>query len=216
MTAAYPNPQNPQSPQARQVMPREVLEAPDVSRALTRIAHEILERTKGGADVLLLGIPTRGVGLARRLAERMSAVENREVLAGSLDITMYRDDLRLRPPRALARTDVPGGRVDGKLVVLVDDVLFSGRTVRAALDALGELGRPRAVQLAVLVDRGHRELPIKADYVGKNIPTSLREQVTVLIEELDGRDAVLLSPAADDPADTAANTAADDAARVQR
>jgi pyrimidine operon attenuation protein/uracil phosphoribosyltransferase len=220
MTAAYPNPQNPQSPQARQVMPREVLEAPDVSRALTRIAHEILERTKGGADVLLLGIPTRGVGLARRLAERMSAVENREVLAGSLDITMYRDDLRLRPPRALARTEVPGGRVDGKLVVLVDDVLFSGRTVRAALDALGELGRPRAVQLAVLVDRGHRELPIKADYVGKNIPTSLREQVTVLIEELDGRDAVLLSPAADDPADTAANTApntaADDAARVQR
>jgi pyrimidine operon attenuation protein/uracil phosphoribosyltransferase len=115
---------------------------------------------------------------------------------GSLDITMYRDDLRMRPPRPLARTDVPGDGVDGMLVVLVDDVLFSGRTVRAALDALGELGRPRAVQLAVLIDRGHRELPIKADYVGKNLPTSVREQVTVLIEELDGRDAVLLGPAA--------------------
>ena len=151
--------------------PREVLDASDVSRALTRIAHEILERTKGGADVLLLGIPTRGVGLARRLAARMTAVEGREVLVGSLDITMYRDDLRLRPARALARTEVPGDGVDGKLVVLVDDVLFSGRTVRAALDALGELGRPRAVQLAVLIDRGHRQLPIKADYVGKNLPT---------------------------------------------
>jgi pyrimidine operon attenuation protein/uracil phosphoribosyltransferase len=176
-------------------MPREVLEAPDMSRALTRIAHEILERTHGGADVLLLGIPTRGVGLARRLGERMSAVENRAVPVGSLDITMYRDDLRMRPPRPLARTEVPGDGVDGMLVVLVDDVLFSGRTVRAALDALGELGRPRAVQLAVLIDRGHRELPIKADYVGKNLPTSTREQVTVLIEELDGRDAVLLGPA---------------------
>jgi pyrimidine operon attenuation protein / uracil phosphoribosyltransferase len=176
-------------------MPREVLEAPDMSRALTRIAHEILERTRGGADVLLLGIPTRGVGIARRLAERMSAVENRVVPVGSLDITMYRDDLRMRPPRPLARTEVPGDGVDGMLVVLVDDVLFSGRTIRAALDALGELGRPRAVQLAVLIDRGHRELPIKADYVGKNLPTSVREQVTVLIEELDGRDAVLLGPA---------------------
>ena len=175
--------------------PREVLDASDVSRALTRIAHEILERTKGGTDVLLLGIPTRGVGLARRLAARMTAVEGREVLVGSLDITMYRDDLRLRPARALARTEVPGDGVDGKLVVLVDDVLFSGRTVRAALDALGELGRPRAVQLAVLIDRGHRQLPIKADYVGKNLPTAVREQVTVLIEELDGRDAVVLAPA---------------------
>jgi pyrimidine operon attenuation protein/uracil phosphoribosyltransferase len=195
MTAAHQRPQT---------LHREVLEAPDVGRALTRIAHEILERTRGGTDVLLLGIPTRGVGLAHRLAQRMSAVENRDVLVGSLDITMYRDDLRLRPARALARTEVPGDGVDGKLVVLVDDVLFSGRTVRAALDALGELGRPRAVQLAVLVDRGHRELPIKADYVGKNLPTSLREQVTVLIEELDGRDAVLLGPGdngSPDPAD---------------
>jgi pyrimidine operon attenuation protein / uracil phosphoribosyltransferase len=195
MTAAHPADQaQPGSP----VLPREVLEAPDVSRALTRIAHEILERTQGGSGVLLLGIPTRGVGLARRLAERMSAVEHREVPVGSLDITMYRDDLRLRPPRALARTEVPGDGVDGLLVVLVDDVLFSGRTVRAALDALGELGRPRAVQLAVLVDRGHRELPIKADYVGKNLPTSRREQVTVLIEELDGRDAVIVGPGGPD------------------
>jgi pyrimidine operon attenuation protein/uracil phosphoribosyltransferase len=200
MTAAHPSHQSPQaaapirSGQSGPSGSREVLEASDVSRALTRIAHEILERTNGGADVLLLGIPTRGVGLAHRLAKRMSAVEDREVLVGSLDITMYRDDLRLRPPRALARTVVPGHGVDGKLVVLVDDVLFSGRTVRAALDALGELGRPRAVQLAVLIDRGHRELPIKADYVGKNLPTSVREQVTVLIEELDGRDAVLLGP----------------------
>ena len=191
MTAAH------HSPDAVPVMPREVLDAADVARALTRIAHEILERTKGGADVVLLGVPTRGVGLAQRLARQMSAVEHREVLAGSLDITMYRDDLRLRPPRALARTEVPGGGVDGRLVVLVDDVLYSGRTVRAALDALGELGRPRAVQLAVLVDRGHRELPIKADYVGKNLPTSTAEQVTVLIEELDGRDAVLLGPIAE-------------------
>jgi pyrimidine operon attenuation protein/uracil phosphoribosyltransferase len=185
------------SPDAVPTVPREVLDAADMARALTRIAHEILERTKGGADVLLLGIPTRGVGLAHRLARQMSSVENREVLAGSLDITMYRDDVRLRPPRALARTEVPGGGVDGRLVVIVDDVLFSGRTVRAALDALGELGRPRAVQLAVLVDRGHRELPIKADYVGKNLPTSTAEQVTVLIEELDGRDAVLLGPIAE-------------------
>src|SRR5450631_3005780 len=206
MTAAHPSQQSPQALQASasvQSGPREVLEAPDMSRALTRIAHEILERTKGGADVLLLGIPTRGVGLAHRLATRMGAVEDREVLVGSLDITMYRDDLRLRPARALARTEVPGDGVDGKLVVLVDDVLFSGRTVRAALDALGELGRPRAVQLAVLIDRGHRQLPIKADYVGKNLPTAVREQVTVLIEELDGRDAVVLGPAP-----TSASTAA--------
>jgi pyrimidine operon attenuation protein / uracil phosphoribosyltransferase len=199
MTAA---PSSSQPTQPASILPaipaesgREVLDSADVHRALTRIAHEILERTKGGSDVVLLGIPTRGVGLARRLAARMREVEAGEVEAGSLDITMYRDDLRLRPARALARTEVPGGDVDDKLVVLVDDVLFSGRTIRAALDALGELGRPRAVQLAVLVDRGHRELPIKADYVGKNLPTARSEQVTVLIEEVDGRDAVLLSDA---------------------
>ena len=170
-----------------------VLEAAEIRRALTRIAHEILERTNGGDGVVLLGIPTRGVPLARRLAERLEQVEGRPVPAGSLDITMYRDDLRLRPARALGHTEVPAAGVDGRIVVLVDDVLYSGRTVRAALDALGELGRPRAVQLAVLVDRGHRELPIRADYVGKNIPTSLRETVHVRLTEDDGEDAVLLS-----------------------
>lgn len=170
-----------------------VLEPAEIRRALTRIAHEILERTNGAADVVLLGIPTRGVPLAQRLAERLEQVEGRPVPAGSLDITMYRDDLRLRPARALGHTEVPTTGIDGRIVVLVDDVLYSGRTVRAALDALGELGRPRAVQLAVLIDRGHRELPIRADYVGKNLPTSQREMVRVLLTEVDGEDAVLLS-----------------------
>jgi pyrimidine operon attenuation protein/uracil phosphoribosyltransferase len=181
-----------------------VLEPPDIARALTRIAHEILERAKGAGDLVLLGIPTRGVALAQRLGRRISQVEGAEVPVGSLDITMYRDDLRLRPARALARTDIPAGGVDGRLVVLVDDVLFSGRTVRAALDALGDIGRPRAVQLAVLVDRGHRELPIRADYVGKNLPTSLRETVRVLLDEHDGQDAVVIGArTAEDPADPA-------------
>jgi pyrimidine operon attenuation protein/uracil phosphoribosyltransferase len=171
---------------------RPVLEAPDIERVLTRIAHEIVERAKGADDVVLLGIPTRGVFLARRLADKLAEVTGRKVPVGSLDITMYRDDLRLGPARALAPTDIPGDGVDGRLVVLVDDVLFSGRTIRAALDALNDIGRPRAVQLAVLVDRGHRELPIRADYVGKNIPTSLRETVKVLLTEEDGRDTVLL------------------------
>jgi len=179
----------PSGPQARDV--REVLDADDVHRALTRVAHEILERNKGASEVVLLGIPTRGVDLARRLADRIAAVEA-PVPLGSLDITMYRDDLRLKPARALERTELPADGIDGRVVVLVDDVLFSGRTVRAALDALGDLGRPRAVQFAVLVDRGHRELPIRADYVGKNLPTSLRENVRVLVSERDGRDAVLL------------------------
>jgi pyrimidine operon attenuation protein/uracil phosphoribosyltransferase len=179
--------------------PRPVLEARDIDRALTRVAHEILERNKGSADVVLLGIPTRGVPLARRLAARIDAVEGGAVPVGSLDITMYRDDLRLRPARALERTEIPVGGIDGKAVVLVDDVLFSGRTVRAALDALGDVGRPGLVQLAVLVDRGHRQLPIRADYVGKNLPTSVRETVRVLLTEHDGRDAVLLErPAAEE------------------
>jgi len=177
------------------VRTRPVLEAADISRALTRIAHEILERNKGGGDLVLLGIPSRGVPLAQRLAARIAAVEGTEVMVGSLDVTMYRDDLRLKPARALEHTDLPPGGVEGRTVVLVDDVLFSGRTIRAALDALGDLGRPARVQLAVLVDRGHRELPIRADYVGKNIPTSLKETVHVLLTEHDGRDGVLLGAA---------------------
>jgi len=183
---------------------RSVLEAPDIARVLTRIAHEIVERAKGADDVVLLGIPTRGVFLARRLAARLEEITGRspgELPVGSLDITMYRDDLRLRPARALARTEIPDDGVDGRLVVLVDDVLFSGRTIRAALDALGDIGRPRAVQLAVLVDRGHRELPIRADYVGKNLPTSLRETVKVQLTEEDGRDSVLLGLRETTPAD---------------
>lgn len=174
---------------------RSVLDGPEINRALTRIAHEILERSKGAPDVTLLGIPSRGVPLARRLAERIRTVEDRAVPWGALDITMYRDDLRLAPARALGRTEIPPEGIDGRIVVLVDDVLFSGRTVRAALDALNDIGRPRTVQLAALVDRGHRELPIRADYVGKNLPTSLKESVTVLLEEADGRDAVLIEPA---------------------
>ncbi|GAA4665775.1 bifunctional pyr operon transcriptional regulator/uracil phosphoribosyltransferase PyrR [Streptomyces chumphonensis] len=181
---------------------RPVLEGPDIARVLTRIAHEIVERAKGADDVVLLGIPTRGVHLAQRLAAKLAEITGRPTPVGSLDITMYRDDLRLRPARALARTEIPGDGIEGALVVLVDDVLFSGRTIRAALDALGDLGRPRAVQLAVLVDRGHRELPIRADYVGKNLPTSLRETVRVQLAEEDGRDGVLLglraAAAADD------------------
>jgi pyrimidine operon attenuation protein/uracil phosphoribosyltransferase len=169
-----------------------VLTPEEIRRALTRIAHEILERTHGGEGVVLLGIPTRGVYLARRLATRIGEFEDAPVPVGSLDVTMHRDDLRLRPARALQRTEVPPDGVDGKTVVLVDDVLFSGRTIRAALDALNDLGRPRAVQLAVLVDRGHRELPIRADYVGKNLPTAHREAVRVLLTEIDGEDSVLL------------------------
>jgi pyrimidine operon attenuation protein / uracil phosphoribosyltransferase len=169
-----------------------VLAPEEIRRALSRVAHEILERTHGGDQVVLLGIPTRGVPLARRLASRISSFEGAPVPVGSLDVTLHRDDLRLRPARALRRTEVPPAGIDGKIVVLVDDVLFSGRTIRAALDALNDLGRPRAVQLAVLVDRGHRELPIRADYVGKNLPTAHREVVRVLLEETDGRDGVLL------------------------
>jgi pyrimidine operon attenuation protein / uracil phosphoribosyltransferase len=171
---------------------RAVLDASAVQRALTRIAHEILERTQGADDAVLLGIPTRGAHLATRLGKQIAGVEGLELPVGTLDVTMYRDDLRLKPARALGRTEIPSGGVDGKLVVLVDDVLFSGRTIRAALDALGDIGRPRAVQLAVLVDRGHRELPIRADYVGKNLPTAQRETVQVRLGETDGEDAVLL------------------------
>ena len=177
--------------------PRVILDDADIGRALTRIAHEILERTRGGQDLVLLGIPTRGVTLAARLSARIEAVEGRRPPTGSLDVTMYRDDLRLRGVRPLAATALPPGGVDDRVVVLVDDVLFSGRTVRAALDALSDLGRPRTVQLAVLIDRGHRELPVRADYVGKNIPTSLVQTVHVQLAENDGADAVVLGPAGD-------------------
>jgi pyrimidine operon attenuation protein/uracil phosphoribosyltransferase len=164
---------------------RTVLDEHDVSRALTRISHEILERNKGADDLVLLGIPSRGVPLARRIAARMASVEGVEVPVGSLDVTMYRDDLRMRPARTLLPTEIPHGGIDGRVVVLVDDVLFSGRTIRAALDAMTDVGRPRAVRLAVLVDRGHRELPIRADFVGKNLPTSLRETVSVRLADFD-------------------------------
>ncbi|PRY17926.1 bifunctional pyr operon transcriptional regulator/uracil phosphoribosyltransferase PyrR [Kineococcus rhizosphaerae] len=172
---------------------RVLLESADISRAVTRIAHELLESNKGADDLVLLGIPTRGVPLARRLAARLAEVEGTNVPTGSLDVTMYRDDLRRHPTRTLLPTELPPGGIDDKVVVLVDDVLYSGRTIRAALDALGDLGRPRAVRLAVLVDRGHRELPIRADHVGKNLPTSSAERVGVQLSELDGRDAVVIT-----------------------
>jgi pyrimidine operon attenuation protein/uracil phosphoribosyltransferase len=170
-----------------------VLDAEEIRRALSRIAHEILERTHGGSQIILLGIPTRGVPLAHRLAALIGEFEGLKVPCGSLDVTMHRDDLRLHPARALGRTELPPDGVDGKTVVLVDDVLFSGRTVRAALDALNDLGRPQSVQLAVLVDRGHRELPIRPDYVGKNLPTSPREVVHVQLAEVDGQDGIMIS-----------------------
>ncbi|GHP15537.1 bifunctional protein PyrR [Rhodococcus sp. NKCM2511] len=176
---------------------RELLSAADVGRTISRMAHQIIEKTALDASdsprVVLLGIPTRGTTLAERLAERIEAFSGVRPPLGSLDITLYRDDLRNKPHRPLERTSVPTGGVDDALVVLVDDVLFSGRTVRSALDALRDLGRPRAVQLAVLIDRGHRELPLRADYVGKNVPTARSEDVSVLLSEHDGRDGVSLS-----------------------
>jgi pyrimidine operon attenuation protein/uracil phosphoribosyltransferase len=172
----------------------------DISRALTRIAHEILERNKGAADLVLLGIPSRGVPLAKRIAAKMASAEGVDVPVGSLDVTMYRDDLRMRPARTLLPTEIPPGGLDGKVVVLVDDVLFSGRTIRAALDAITDVGRPHRVRLAVLVDRGHRDLPIRADFVGKNLPTSLAEKVSVRLVEFDGHDGVTISgPASTGP-----------------
>lgn len=164
---------------------RVVLDADEIARALTRMAHQILESNRGADGLVLLGIPTRGVELARRLAAAIEEVEGTKIPVGSLDVTMYRDDLRSQPTRAVGHTDVPVA-IDDAIVVLVDDVLFSGRTVRAALDALGDLGRPRVVRLAVLVDRGHRELPIRADHVGKNLPTSATERVRVRLGGVDG------------------------------
>ncbi len=175
--------------------PKAVMDAADVGRALSRIAHEVVERNKGLDDVVLVGIHTRGVPLARRLAAKLSEIEGRPVGAGALDVAMYRDDIGLRPPGATHDTDLPFD-LGGAVVVLVDDVLYTGRTIRAALDALTDFGRPRAIQLAVLVDRGHRELPLRADYVGKNVPTSSDEAVRVHLVETDGTDAVVIEPAA--------------------
>jgi pyrimidine operon attenuation protein / uracil phosphoribosyltransferase len=171
---------------------RELLSAADVTRTIARIAHQVIEKTAGQPGVVLIGIPTRGAVLARRLAAAIAEFSGTAPAVGSVDPTLYRDDLRRRPARALEDTSVPEGGLDDTLVVLVDDVLMSGRTVRAALDALADHGRPRAVQLAVLVDRGHRELPIRADYVGKNVPTARDEQIEVLLSETDGSDAVRL------------------------
>lgn len=175
----------------------ELLSTTDISRALTRISHEILEKNRGADEVILLGIPTRGVFLAERLGKMILAAEGSdrpiESLVGSIDITLHRDDLRQNPTRAITPTRIPPQGVDDAIVVLVDDVLYSGRTVRAALDAISDIGRPRAVQLAVLVDRGHRELPIRADYIGKNLPTARSERVTVTLTEIDGSDGVKLS-----------------------
>ncbi len=168
------------------------LPAPDIARALIRISHEILERNSGSANITLLGIPTRGAHLAKRIASAIESIEGTSVQMGTLDITLHRDDLRMRAPRALMPTVIPYLGVEGRDVVLVDDVLFSGRTIRAALDALGEIGRPKSVQLAVLVDRGHRQLPIRADFVGKNLPTSIEQSVVVHLTELDGADEVLI------------------------
>jgi pyrimidine operon attenuation protein / uracil phosphoribosyltransferase len=181
---------------AGSVTSRVVMEADQIARACARMAHQILEANRGADGLVLLGIPTRGVPLAHRLAKVMDEMEGVRVPVGALDVTMYRDDLRRQPTRAVGRTDVPV-EVEGSTVVLVDDVLYSGRTVRAALDALGDLGRPRAVQLAVLVDRGHRELPIHADHVGKYIPTRTGEHVSVRLAEIDGMDQVSIEQGSD-------------------
>ncbi len=171
---------------------RTVLQEADIARALTRIAHEILESNRGAEGLVLLGIPTRGVTLADRLGPVISGIAGVDIPVGSLDITLFRDDLSKHPTRAPKRTEIPVGGIDGRTVVLVDDVLFSGRSIRAALDALQSIGRPAAVRLAILVDRGHRELPIRPDFVGKNIPSSRSERVNVRLRELDGVDEVTI------------------------
>ena len=169
-----------------------ILNAGEINRALRRISHEILEKNHGSAGVVILGIPTRGAHLSLRIAQEIELIEKSKVRHGILDITMYRDDLKMRSPRPLLPTEIPAGGIDDTHVVLVDDVFFSGRTIRAALDAINEVGRPKTVQLAVLIDRGHRELPIRADYVGKNIPTAKEESVRVHLLETDGVDEVII------------------------
>lgn len=171
---------------------RTVLQQADIARALTRISHEILESNQGPADLVILGIPTRGVVLAERIARILDEIEPGSGTVGTLDITMYRDDLGRQPTRTPVPTRIPAGGIDDRVVVLVDDVLYSGRTIRAALDALSDLGRPRAVRLAVLVDRGHRALPIRADFVGKNLPSSTAERINVRLTEVDGDEAVTI------------------------
>ncbi len=168
------------------------LSSGDISRAISRISHEIIEKNPDLSLITILGVPTRGADIAYRLAAALNALSSLSVPVGALDITLHRDDLRIRPPRALMETVIPSAGVEGRTVILVDDVLFSGRTIRSALDALGEIGRPSRVQLAVLVDRGHRELPIRADYVGKNLPTSLSQSVKVSLMERDGCDEVTI------------------------
>jgi pyrimidine operon attenuation protein/uracil phosphoribosyltransferase len=168
-----------------------VMEESDVRRVLTRIAHEIVEHNRGTEDLVIVGIRTRGAPLAERIAAAIASFEGTEVPSGALDVTLYRDDVALRSPRSLESTTVPRD-LDGRVVVLVDDVLYTGRTIRAAFDAVLDLGRPRAIRLAVLVDRGHREFPIRADYVGKNLPTSASEVVKVRVREVDGEDAVVI------------------------
>ncbi|MEY4397535.1 MAG: hypothetical protein RLZ53_111 [Actinomycetota bacterium] len=174
---------------------RTVLSSADIDRAVTRISHEIVEGNRGTSNLLILGIPTRGAWLAERIANSIAKSYpdfNASDSSGRLDVTLFRDDLALKPGKEITQTTLPVSGVDGKTVVLVDDVLFSGRTVRAALDALNEFGRPSAVRLAVLVDRGHRELPIRADYVGKNLPTSLDERIQVRLDETDTENAVVI------------------------
>jgi pyrimidine operon attenuation protein/uracil phosphoribosyltransferase len=168
-----------------------VMDAEAIDRALVRIAHEILERNKGAEELVLIGIRTRGLPLAQRLGDHLARIETYPVPVGAVDITLYRDDLKQRRSRPVYPTDIPC-RLDGKHVVLVDDVLYTGRSIRAAMDALVDFGRPRTIQLAVLIDRGHRELPIRADYIGKNIPTARSEQVNVRLHEVDGENTVII------------------------
>lgn len=174
-------------------MARIVLTKPDIDRALTRIGHEIVESQRGRTGLVFLGIPTRGVHLAQRLAGIVSRIETQDIEVGTLDVTMYRDDIQSKSTRATAPTDIPASGIDGKTVILVDDVLYSGRTVRAALDAITALGRPDIVRFAVLIDRGHRELPIRADFVGKNLPSAVDERVNVSLTEVDGTDEVSIA-----------------------
>jgi len=171
---------------------RTVLHEADIARALTRISHEILEANRGPHDLVLLGIPTRGVTLADRIGALLTEFSGEPVPVGSLDVTMYRDDLHRNPTRAPRPTQIPPGGIDGKTVVLVDDVLFSGRSIRAALDALQDIGRPAAVRLATLIDRGHRELPIRPDFIGKNLPSAREERVNVRLAEVDGLEEVTI------------------------